>query len=258
MLRSGVLTENKEGTEWCSQSFPVQKPGSDLVKCRWVTDFRNLNKALKRPVWGSESSSQLFRHIDPKARYFACFNAISGYHQICVDAESSKLLNVVTQLGNYRFTVLGQGICSSQDLFNFITDGGIKIDEDFNCLKNIDDFLLYSESLQGLEEQIGKLIKLCQRINFKLSPSKFTLSESVKFGGTVISAEKIKNLSIIFLDPPDSRILIITEMPAPKSKKELQSYCGMISSLHSWFPNISFANKNLRAGCSVPCWGRMG
>ena len=29
MLRSGVLTQNKEATEWCSQSFPVQKLGSD-------------------------------------------------------------------------------------------------------------------------------------------------------------------------------------------------------------------------------------
>ena len=52
MLRSGVLTETTEATEWCSQSFPVQKLNSDPVKCRWVTDFRNLKMALKRPVWG--------------------------------------------------------------------------------------------------------------------------------------------------------------------------------------------------------------
>ena len=38
-------------------------------------------------------------------------------------------------------------------------------------------------------------------------------------------------------------------MTPPKSKKELQSYCGMVSSLRGWFPNISFSNKNLRAGC---------
>ena len=70
MLKSGVLTENKEASEWCSQSFPVQKPHSDPISCRWVTDFRNLNRALKRPVWGRESSSQLLRRIDPQARYF--------------------------------------------------------------------------------------------------------------------------------------------------------------------------------------------
>ena len=70
----------------------------------------------------------------------------------------------------------------------------------------------------------------------------------MKFGGAIISAEKIKDQSIIFLDPPNFRILAITEMPALKTKKELQSFCGMISSLQGWFPNVSFSNKNLRAG----------
>ena len=143
--------------------------------------------------------------------------------------------------------MLGQGICSSQDFFNYIIDGQTKLDEEFNVLKNIDDFLLFSETLQGLEEQIGKLIRLCRRINLKLSPAKFALSKAVKFGGTVISAEKIKGQEIIFLDPPDQRILAITEMPPPSCKKELQSYCGMISSLKQWFPNVTFANKHLNA-----------
>ena len=147
--------------------------------------------ALKRPVWGRESSYQLLRHVSLKAKFFACFDAINGYHQIRVDNESSKSLNIIMQMGNYRFTVLGQGICSSQDLFNFITDGGTKLDEDFNCLKNIDDFLLFSDTLEGLIIQIKKLIKLCRKINLKLAPSKFTLSNAVKFGGTIISSEKI-------------------------------------------------------------------
>ena len=34
MLRSGVLTKNDEATPWGSQAFPVQKPGSDPIKCR--------------------------------------------------------------------------------------------------------------------------------------------------------------------------------------------------------------------------------
>ena len=54
-----------------------------------------------------------------------------------MDEESSKLLNIVTQMGNYRYQVLGQGICSSQDLFNYITDGGMKLDPDFQVLKNV-------------------------------------------------------------------------------------------------------------------------
>ena len=108
-----------------------------------------------------------------------------------VDEESSKLLNITTQMGNFRYTVLGHGLCSSQDLFNLITDGSTKIDPEFNILKNVDDFCVFSDTLEGLEKQIEKLLKMCSSINLKLSPSKFKLSTAVKFGGTVISSQKI-------------------------------------------------------------------
>ena len=111
-----------------------------------------------------------------------------------VDEESSKLLNITTQMGNFIYTVLGQGLCSSQDLFNLITDGTTKIDEEFNVLKNVDDFCVYSDTLEGLEKQIEKLLMMCRSINLKLSPSKCHLSNTVKFGGTVISSQKIKNI----------------------------------------------------------------
>ena len=160
------------------------------------------------------------------------------------------MLNIVTQMGNYRYQVLGQGICSSQDLFNYITDGGTKLDPEFQVLKNIDDFLVFSDTLEGLEHQIKKLIKLCHDINLKLAPSKFKLSNSVKFGGTIISSQRIKDGHVIFIDPPDQRIVAVTEMRNPRNKKELRTLCGMVSSLGDWFPSIQFNMANLRAGCA--------
>ena len=77
---------------------------------------------------------------------------------------------------------------------------------------------------------------MCAEINLKLSPSKFKLSTAVKFGGTVISSEKIKSGHVIFLDPPDQRIVAVTEIPSPRTKKELRTLCGMVSSLGDWFP----------------------
>ena len=92
---------------------------------------------------------------------------------------------------------------------------------------------------------------MCEDINLKLSPSKFKLSSAVKFGGTIISSQKIKDGHVIFLDPPDQRILAVTEMQSPRNKKELRTLCGMISSLGDWFPSIQFNMKNLRAGCGM-------
>ena len=60
----------------------------------------------------------------------------------------------MTQLGSYNYTVLGQGLCSSQDFFNYVTDGHTKLDEDFSVLKNIDDFLPFEETLDGLNKKL--------------------------------------------------------------------------------------------------------
>ena len=65
-----------------------------------------------------------------------------------MDEASQDLLNIVTQMGNFKFAVFGQGICNSGDLFNYITDGNVKLDEEFDCLKNIDDFLLFSRTIK--------------------------------------------------------------------------------------------------------------
>ena len=111
--------------------------------------------------------------------------------------------------------------------------------------------------MEDLQIQIEKLMKLCRKINLKLAPSKFSLSTAVKFGGTIISAEKIQENSVIFLDPPDSRILAVTKMETPKTKMDVQKLCGMISSLKPWFRSINFSTDALRNGCAHTSSGHL-
>ena len=114
MIKAGiVVAADGEPNEWASLAFPRRKPNSYPARCRWVADFRDLNRVLDCPVWGGESSGQLLRHLDPSAKFFVVFDAVSGFHQVPVHPESSKLLNITTQLGNYRYTVLAQGLCAS-------------------------------------------------------------------------------------------------------------------------------------------------
>ena len=60
-------------------------------------------------------------------------------------------------MGNFRYTVLGQGLCCSQDLFNYITRGSTQTDPTFNIIKNVDDFCLYASTIEELENQIKNL-----------------------------------------------------------------------------------------------------
>ena len=93
------------------RSFPVPK-GDGTAVCI-VADFKRLDKSLKIPVWPTERSNQLLRHIDAGSRYFAAMGLTSGYYQIPIDRESQDLLVISTTMGRFKYLVLAQGVCSA-------------------------------------------------------------------------------------------------------------------------------------------------
>ena len=138
------------GTEpsgWSSKAFPV--PKGDGTSVRIVADFKRLNRNIQRPVWSTESSNQLLRHIDAGARFFATMDLASGYHKIPIDKESQDLLVISTPMGRFKYLVLAQGVCSASDIFIFLTDGSMRYDGS-ESIKNMDDVLLYSHKLDEL------------------------------------------------------------------------------------------------------------
>ena len=242
-----ILVPCHKPTAWASKAFAVQK--NDPTKVRIVADFRVLNSSLKRPIWPTESSSQLMRHIDPEARFFATIDATSGYHQVRVDERDQELLTIVTQQGRFKYTVTPQGVCSSSDLFNMLTDGSSRYDST-QCLKNMDDWLLHAPTLANLEEKITQLMLFCKDKNLKLNPSKLRVAEQVEFGGTVISHEIVRKESVVFIEPKAKRILAFEELKRPSTKKEAQVWCGMLASLQQWFPCLPLNIPLMRKACA--------
>ena len=56
----------------------------------------------------------------------------------------------------------------------------------------------------------------------KLNPRKLQISNSVLFGGTVISSEKIHGKHYTHLDPSDESVDTILNLPSPSSKRDVQ------------------------------------
>ena len=82
-----------EPSQWASKAFPVvEGNGKDV---RIVSDFKQLNKAIERPHWPTESSDQLLRNIESDSRFFVTLDLTSGYHQVEVDKEFRNLLCIM-------------------------------------------------------------------------------------------------------------------------------------------------------------------
>ena len=111
----------------------------------------------------------------------------------------------MNQQGKFAYTVTPQGVSSSSDLFNLITDGDTRYDGT-NCLKNCDDWLLFGSTLEEVKRKLTNPLEFCASKNLKLNPSKLVISEEVEFGWTVISAETVRNEDVIFIGPKDKRI----------------------------------------------------
>ena len=95
-------------------------------------------------------------------------DAASGYHQLRIHEESQELLTIVTNMGRFTFRCLPQGINNSAALWNLMTDGDARVDNELHIVKNMDDWLLYGRDLQELEEKLVKFLKFAETKNLMM------------------------------------------------------------------------------------------
>ena len=110
-----------------------------------------------------------------------------------------------------------------------------KIDEIFSDVQNIfgitDDILVigYNEGGADHDAAICKVLQQCEEVNFELNKEKCHFRcTSIPFFGEVISGKGVQ--------PDPQKIKVLTDMPTPKSKKELQAFLGIISYLKIFSP----------------------
>ena len=95
---------------------------------------------------------------------------------------------------------MGQGITSASDIFNLLTDGDIRY-SGIHAIKNMDDILTYSDTLEGLKKDFELFLEMCKKNNLKLKTSKFRVGEEVEFGGTIISSETVGKDKVVCILP---------------------------------------------------------
>ena len=57
-VKAGILEEVSWPTKWCSRSFFIEKPEAPGKLCM-VTDFKEVNKVLRRPGWPFPSAEKV-------------------------------------------------------------------------------------------------------------------------------------------------------------------------------------------------------
>jgi len=244
----GIIEEIPEGgSAWASPLVCSRKPNGSIRLC---CDYKvTINNALKMDSYHPPDMETLFSRIH-EAKCFAKFDLRSAYWQVELDEHSKDLTTINTTKGLFRFRRLPFGVKTASAIFQRI------IEKVCSGLKGIvvyqDDILVFGKDRTELNERSQKLLERLNKRNVQINWEKsIRFAESMSFLGHTISADGIK---------PDKRLVDkVLKISRPKTKKELNSFLGLVnfySKLVPQFANICQPLHRVRKN-SVPFyWGK--
>ena len=169
MVKQGVLEKVHGPSDWVNSMVVIQKKDGSLRTC---IDPNDLSKALKRMYYQLPTVEEITARM-PGARFFSMMDARSGYWQVPLDEESSKLTTFNTPFGRFRFTRMPFGIRSAQEVFHKRVH---EIFEDIQGVKtDIDDILVWGRTLQEHDDRLN--LRKSKRVQSKVQVRKVPIQE---------------------------------------------------------------------------------
>ena len=229
----GAISKVDGPTEWVSSMVLTKKDDNTIRIC---LDPSNLNEFVMREHTRLPTPEETFSSIG-RASVFSKLDLKCGYWQLPLDEQSSYLTTFNTPKGRYRYNVMPFGLNCANEMFQKKMTQAFEGCEGARIM--FDDILIFANSVDEHNRCLEKILSRCRDVGIKLNVDKcqFYMSE-VKYIGHIISKEGMK--------PDPDKISDITNMPTPRSKKDVQRLLGMITYLSKYIPNLSTITQPLR------------
>ena len=221
-----VIEEIQEPTDWCAGMVPVLKRNGAVRIC---IDYKQLNKNVRRERYMLPTLEDVLHKLHG-AKVFSKLDCTSGFFQLPLDEESSKLTTFITPFGRYIYKRLPQGITSAPEIFQRTVEEILSDQPHTVCF--FDDILVFSENTTDHKAHLEATKQKLRDAGLKLNKEKCELEKSeLNFLGYHISGDGID------LDP--TKVQAVTEMADPKNIEELRRFIGMVNFLGRHLPNLS-------------------
>jgi len=215
-LESIGILKWEGASEWGSPTFIIPKKSGQV---RFLTDFREVNKRLKRKPWPIPKISTVLQELEG-FRWATSLDLNMGYYTIRLDPDSQKICTIVLPWGKYSYQRLPMGIAGSPDIFQE-KNSDLMASLEF-VRTYLDDVLTitnstFSDHLEKLEQVLKKLDEAGLRVN--VSKSHFCTSE-LEYLGYVLTRDGIK--------PQNEKVSAILALQPPTSVKTLRHFLGLV------------------------------
>ena len=163
-------------------------------------------------------------------KYFSKLDANSGFWQIELAPESSKLTTFITPFGRYSFNRLPFGITSAPEHFQRKMSGILSDLDGVVCL--IDDVLVYGKTEQEHDQRVKATLRRINEVGLTLSKEKCVFgATSISFLGQTVNSEGIQ--------PDQNKICAICDMKPSSNFIELRRFLGMLIQLNKFSPHLT-------------------
>ena len=161
----GVLSKTGPSA-WLTPTFIRPKKDG---RVRWVSDFRALNKVLKRKVYTLPKITDILAKR-PGYEFFSKIDISMQYYTFELDEASKDLCTICTPYGNYRYNRLPMGVSVSPDEAQSIMEDLLRDLEEVDCY--LDDIGVFNNSWESHLKSLEKVLTILQNGNFTVNPLK--------------------------------------------------------------------------------------
>jgi Reverse transcriptase (RNA-dependent DNA polymerase) len=212
---------------WGAPSFGIPKKSGEI---RFISDFRQLNKVLRRKPYPLLVPHEYFRSLDGFS-YCMSMDLKMGFWAIQLSPYSQKLCTIVLPWGKYKYLRLPMGRSVSPDIYQEkMSNLFVHMPE---VVVYIDDILVITKG--SFKEHLEKVIEVLRRLaqhQLKVHPEKSRFCRfETEFLGFTLCREGIR--------PQEKKVEAIKALKTPKNVKQVRSILGLVNYYKQFIPHHS-------------------
>ena len=204
-------------SKWAFPTFLIPKKDG---RVRWISDFRRLNKLLKRARYFLPSIPAIMQKR-AGFTYITKIDISMGVYTFELDDAAQKLCVISTPFGLFKYLRLPMGLTNSPDVFQSV------MYPLFQDMKEVDVFIddigiftntSFDHHLQIVQEVLQHL----ETSGFTVNPIKCAWAvSSTDYLGFLLTKDGIK--------PLPKKIEAISRVARPESTKTVRSFVGLVN-----------------------------